>query len=144
MLSKLFSLISPCKLSFKSSIYCHFSWVIFLLTCFYKTSWWVNSKEEALWEFPTLWQIDWERSAWDIRAFGELVQLHHQDIFSGICNKIHSVSRAICVTKELLASLFLWVISFMLSLGQVVAWGMVLREKSGDEVTSERNDRLFS
>lgn len=38
------------------------------------------------------------------------------------------------VAKELLASLFLLVISFVLLFGQIVAWAMTLRENSQDEV----------
>lgn len=134
---------SPCKLRFKSSMCCHVSWLLVLLSHFYKTSWCIHSKEEALWESPTLWQINWERQAWDTGPSGSLSN-YATKIFSGVLNKTHSASGAVCVTKELLASLFLWVISFALSLGQMVAQGMALREKSEDEVTSEMNDMLLT
>lgn len=83
LLSKWFSLVSPCKLRFNSSMCCHFSYVIFLLSHFYKTFLGMSSKEEALWEFPLLWQINWERQTWDIRPSGSVLtcaQLRHQDI----------------------------------------------------------------
>ena len=63
---------------------------------------------------------------WDFR---ELIQLRHQDIFSGLLKKIHPESRAICVSEKLLASRFLWAISFVLSFGQEVAWGVAFRQE---------------
>ena len=41
------------------------------------------------------------------------------------------------VTKALLASLFLGGDIVCAVIGQMVAWGMALREKPGDEVTSD-------
>lgn len=61
----------------------------------------------------------------------ESVQSSHRDTLR--YNLLY-VSRAICVTKELLASLFLLAISFVLLFGQMVAWGTALRENSRDEL----------